>query len=76
MARLLFRYLAIYNNEKLPQIKQIVLKWVHNFAKYQTKLKNISKFLLQWWNFTKSGHSVAYLGVGNYLYICTCFLQF
>ena len=34
MARLFIQDLAIYNKENLPKRKQIVPKWVHNFAKY------------------------------------------
>ena len=37
-AKLVFQYLAIYINENLPKIIQIVLKWVHNFAKYKMNL--------------------------------------
>ena len=43
MAKLVFQYLAIYNNENLPKIIQIVSKWLHNFAKYEMNLKNMAK---------------------------------
>ena len=38
-----FRYLAIYNYENWPKSIQIVPKWVHNTAKYQTNPKNFAK---------------------------------
>ena len=44
MAKLVFQYLAIHNNENLPKSIQIV----HNFAKYQKPLNiwpKISQFV-------------------------------
>ena len=38
MAKLVFQYLAIYNNENLPKIIEIDPKWVYNFAKYEINL--------------------------------------
>ena len=53
-----FNYLAIYNNENMPQaLPQVVPKWVRNFAHYQMNLENIAKtstFLSKWRNFSKS----------------------
>ena len=44
MAKLVFQYLAIHNNENLPKSIQIVPKWAHNFAKYIPKtLKYMAK---------------------------------
>ena len=38
MDKLVFQYLAIYNNENLSKIIQIDPKWVRNFAKNEINL--------------------------------------
>ena len=43
MARWFVQYLAIYNNESLPNIIQIYPKYSQHFAKYQIKLIKIAK---------------------------------
>ena len=66
MVRWVFQYLAIYSNENVPKSIQIVSKWVHHFAKYQKygtlqSWVKITKFMLKWRNFAKSGHYCTYL---------------
>ena len=57
MAKLVFQYLAIHNNnENLPKSIQIVPKWVHNFDKYQKPLNKwakVSQFVAQAAKFRK-----------------------
>ena len=43
MIRLCFQYLFIYSNANFPKSKQIVPKWVENFAQNQINFKYIAK---------------------------------
>ena len=53
MAQLFLQYLAICNNENLPNsIKNFLLRWIQNFAKVQINLENIAK---DFQNFCQSG---------------------
>ena len=46
MARLVFQYLAMHNNENLLKSIQIVPTGVHNFANYERNLINMAKYVL------------------------------
>ena len=60
MARLAFQYLAIHNNENLPQSIKIVPKWVRpqpNIKKPLIYGQIFLNLLLKRRNFAKSGHT-------------------